>query len=46
MKEDGVTTYLDLLGVLTMSLFAFAVWPPLCLLVVALAAFLISWRMS
>lgn len=35
---------LDLLGVACLALFAFAVWPPACLLVVGVAALLMSWR--
>jgi hypothetical protein len=38
-----VTTYLDLLGVACLALFAFAIWPPACLLVVGAAALLMSW---
>lgn len=37
-----MTTYLDMLGVSCLSLFAFAVWPPACLLVMGVAALLIS----
>lgn len=40
------STYLDLAGVFLIALFAFAVWPPLCLLVMGVAALLISWRRS
>ena len=38
-----MTTYLDLLGVMCLALFAFSVWPPACLLVIGVAALLISW---
>lgn len=41
-----VTTSLDVLGVFLLALFAFQVWPPLCLLVVGIASLLISWQMS
>ena len=41
-----ISTYLDILGVFLIALFAFAVWPPLCLLVVGVAALLISWQRS
>ena len=40
----SLTDVLDLLGVCCLSLFAFAVWPPACLLVVGAAALLVSWR--
>jgi hypothetical protein len=40
------TDVLDLLGVACVALFAFAVWPPAALLVVGVAALLISWRRS
>jgi hypothetical protein len=46
MRRPLVTTYLDLLGVCCLALFAFAVWPPACLLPIAAAAFLISWSRS
>lgn len=46
MRRPRVTTYLDLLGVACVAFFAFAVWPPACLLVVGVAALLISWRAS
>lgn len=36
------TDVLDVAGVCLLALFAFAVWPPLCLLVVGVAALLIS----
>lgn len=38
-----MTDYLDILGVFLLALFAFAVWPPACLLVMGVAALLISW---
>lgn len=41
-----MTTYLDLLGVMCLALFAFSVWPPACLLVIGVAALLISWLAS
>lgn len=41
-----MTTYLDAVGVTLLALFAFAVWPPLALAVVAAAALLISWAQS
>lgn len=41
-----ISTYLDVLGVFLLALFAFQVWPPLCLLVVGVAALLISWRLN
>lgn len=41
-----MTTYLDLLGVCCLALFAFAIWPPACLLVMGAAALLFSWRAS
>lgn len=37
-----MTTYLDLLGVCCLALFAFAIWPAASLLVVGTAALLIS----
>jgi uncharacterized membrane protein len=39
-----MTDVLDLLGVSLLALFAFAVYPPSCLLVLGVAALLISWR--
>jgi hypothetical protein len=39
-------TYLDILGVVCLAVFAFAVWPPAALLVVGVAALLVSWRAS
>ena len=41
-----LATYLDILGVVSLAAFAFAVWPPACLLVVGVAALLISWGAS
>ena len=41
-----MTTVLDLLGASCLAVFAFFVWPPACLLVVGVAALLISWRSS
>jgi hypothetical protein len=38
-----VTTYLDILGVFCLALFAFSIWPPACLLVMGVAALAISW---
>lgn len=40
------TDALDLLALGCVALFAFAVWPPLCLLVVATAAVLLSWKLT
>jgi hypothetical protein len=44
MRRPAVTTYLDLLGVCCLVLFAFAAWPPACLLVVGVTVLLISRR--
>lgn len=41
-----MTDYLDILGVFLLALFAFAIWPPASLLVMGVAALLISWRAS
>lgn len=41
-----MTTLLDLLALACVAIFAFALWPPLCLLVIGGAAALISWRLS
>lgn len=41
-----MTTYLDLVGVFLIALFAFSIWPPACLLVVGVAALVISWKSS
>ena len=38
--------WLDLLGVCCLALFAFAVWPPACLLVVGGAALAMGWAKS
>lgn len=35
---------LDLLGLCCLAMFAFTVWPPLCLLVVGLAALWMGWH--
>jgi hypothetical protein len=40
------TTLLDLLGIGCLALFAFAIWPPACLLALGVAALLMSWRES
>ena len=40
------TTYLDLMGVSCLSLFAYAIWPPAVLLAVGAAALLVSWGLS
>lgn len=37
------TTILEVLGLFCLAMFAFAVWPPACLLVMGTAALLISW---
>ena len=34
---------LDVLGVSCLAVFAFAVWPPACLLVVGVAALVAAW---
>ena len=41
-----MTTVLDLLGVACVAAFAFFLWPPACLLVLGVAALLMSWRAS
>lgn len=41
-----MTTYLDLLGIACLVIFAAAVWAPACWLVAGLALLLISWRAS
>jgi len=41
-----MATYLDILGVACLAVFAFAIWPPASLLVVGVAALLVSWRAS
>ena len=38
-----MTTYLDLLGVFCVALFAFSIWPPACLFVMGVAALFMSW---
>ncbi len=40
------STAFDLLGVCCLSLFAFAIWPPACLLVFGAAGLLASWKES
>lgn len=40
------TDALDLLSLACVALFAFAVWPPLCLLAIAAAAALQSWKLT
>lgn len=39
-----LTDYLDICGVALVTLFAFSIWPPLCLLVVGLACLTASWK--
>ncbi len=39
-----MSTWLELLGVTCLAAFAFAIWPPACLLVVGVAALLIAWK--
>jgi hypothetical protein len=41
-----MSTVLDLLGVVCLAVFAFFVWEPAALLVIGVAALLISWRVS
>lgn len=41
-----LSTALDLLGVAALVVFAWFVWAPLSLLIVGVAALVISWRMS
>lgn len=41
-----MTDALDLAGVACLALFAFAIWPPACLLVMGVAALAISWNRS
>lgn len=41
-----VTTVLDIFGVGCLAVFAWFVWPPAVLLVLAVAAFLASWVAS
>lgn len=38
-----VTDALDIVGVICVAVFAGLVWPPLCLLVVGVAALVMSW---
>lgn len=38
------TTILDITGVVCLALFAYCLWAPACLLVVGVAALLVSWR--
>lgn len=38
-----MTTYLDILGVFCLSVFAFSIWPPACLLVMGVAALAMSY---
>lgn len=38
------TTILDITGVACLALFAYSLWAPACLLVVGVAALLVSWR--
>lgn len=37
------TTALDLLGTVCLAIFAFAIWPPACLLVIGVSALAQSW---
>jgi hypothetical protein len=47
MTRRGVmTTVLDLLGIGSLAAFAFLVWPPAALLVIGVAALIVSWRAS
>ncbi len=39
-----MTTFLELFGVACLAVFAFCLWPPACLLVVGVAAILVSWK--
>lgn len=41
-----LTTALDVVGALLLSVFAFFIWPPAALAVVGLACFVASWRAS
>lgn len=41
-----LTTALDLLGIACLAVFAFLVFPPAALLVLGVAALLVSWRTS
>lgn len=40
------TTYLDLVGVTCLCLFAYAIWPPAVLLAAGIAAIVLSWALS
>lgn len=40
------TTYLDLVGVTFLCLFAYSVWPPAVLAAVGVSALVISWSLS
>lgn len=40
------TTYLDLMGVTCLCLFAYSVWPPAVLLAAGAAALVVSWGLS
>lgn len=40
------TTYLDIMGVTLLCLFAYAIWPPAVLLAAGVCALLISWALS
>ena len=44
--EAVVTTVLDLVGVVCLAGFAWFVWPPATLFVVAVAALVASWSMQ
>ena len=41
-----VTDALDIVGLTALATFAGLVWPPLCLLVIGVAALAASWRAS
>lgn len=41
-----ITSLLDVIGAVSLVLFAFALWPPLSLLVFGAACLLASWRRS
>lgn len=41
-----LTTVLDILGILLLAAFAFAVWPPAALLVLGVSSLLVSWRLA
>jgi hypothetical protein len=40
------TTYLDLVGVTCLCLFAYAIWPPALLLAAGAAALVASWSLT